>query len=103
MAQASIYNDGHKIRLLCIGGTHFAMWFYAMHQFLRRKRALKATIHCAVFESVSNNARVVLEVEDIKDEVFLKSIICLLRAVLPALKALRCCNSNVPAMDKLFW
>ncbi len=68
----------------------------------RLKRALKATIHGAACESVAKNARVVLAVEDIEDEVFWKSIFCLLRAVFPALKALRYCDSNVPAMDKIF-
>ncbi len=102
MAQASIFNDGRKIGLLQGAGTHFATWFYAMHWLLRLKRALKATIHVAAFESVAKNARVVLAVEDIEDEVFWKSIFCLLRTVFPALKALRYCNSNVPAMDKIF-
>ncbi len=32
-----------------------------------------------------------------------KSIFCLFRAVFPALKALRYCDSNVPAMDKIFF
>ncbi len=103
MAQASVFNDGHKIGLLQGAGTRFATWFYAMHRLLRLKRALKATIHGAAFESVAKNARVVLAVEDIEDEVFWKSIFCLLRAVFPALKALRYCDSNVPAMDKIFF
>ncbi len=103
MAQASIFNDGRKIGLLRGAGTQFATWFYAMHRLLRLKRALKATIHGAAFESVAKNARVVLAVEDIEDEVFWKSIFCLLRAVFPALKALRYCDSNVPAMDKIFF
>ncbi len=59
MAQASIFNDGHKIGLLHGAGTHFATWFYAMHCLLRLKRALKATIHGAAFESVAKNTRVV--------------------------------------------
>ncbi len=74
MAQASIFNDGCKIGLLRGAGTHFATWFYAMHWLLRLKRALKVTIHGATFESVAKNARVVLAVKDIEDEVFWKSI-----------------------------
>ncbi len=74
MAQASIFNDGRKIGLFRGAGTCFATWFYAMHWLLRLKRALKATIHDAAFESVAKNARVVLAVEDIEDEVFWKSI-----------------------------
>ncbi len=86
MAQASIFNDSHKIGLLCGAGTCFTIWFYAIHQLLRLKRALKATIHGAAFESVAKNARVVLEVEDIEDDVFWKGIFCLLRAVFQALQ-----------------
>ena len=67
------------------------------------KRALKATIHGAAFESVAKNVRDVLAVEDIEDEVFWKSIFCLLRAVFPARKALSYCDSYVPAMDKIFF
>ncbi len=74
MAQASIFNDGRKIGLLQGEGTRFATRFYAMHWLLRLKRALKATIHSVAFASVAKNARVVLAVEDIKDEVFWKSI-----------------------------
>ncbi len=100
MAQVSIFNDGHKIGLV---HAHFATWFYALHWLLRLKRALKATIQGAAFKSVAKNARVVLTVEDIEDEVFWKSIFCSLKAVIPALKALRYCDSNVPAMDKIFF
>ncbi len=64
MAQASIFNDGRKIGLLRGKGTHFATWFYAMHRLLRLKKALKATIHGAAFESVAKNARVALAVEN---------------------------------------
>ncbi len=74
MAQASIFNDGRKIGLLRGAGTGFTTWFYAMDRLLRLKRALKVTIHGAAFEAVANNARVVLAVEDIEDEVFWKSI-----------------------------
>ncbi len=66
----SIFNDGHKIGLLGGVRTQFATWFYAMQWLLRPKRALKVTIHGAAFESEAKNARNVLAVEDIKDEVF---------------------------------
>lgn len=103
MAQSSSFNEGRKIGLFRGAGTRFATWFYAMHRLLRLKRALKATIHGAAFESVAKNARVVLAVEDIENEVFWKSIFCLLRSVFPALKALRYCDSNVPSMDKIYY
>ncbi len=41
-----------------------------MPRLLRLKKALKATIHSAAFESVAKNAHVVLAVEGIEDEVF---------------------------------
>ncbi len=56
-----------------------------MHQLLCLKRALKATLHGAAFDSVAKNASVVLVVEDIEDENFWMAIF-LLRAVFPALK-----------------
>ncbi len=67
MAQASIFNDGHRIGLFCGASTHFATWFYAIHWLLRLKRALKATIHGTVCEYMDKNARVVLAIEDIED------------------------------------
>ncbi len=102
MAQVSIFNYGHKIGLLQGAGICFATWFNAIHWLLRLKRALKVTIHGAAFESVAKNARNVLAVEDIEDEIFWNSIFCLLRAVFPSMKALRYCDSKVPAMDNFF-
>ncbi len=40
---------------------------------------------------------------DIKDKVIWKAIHCFLHAVFPALKALRYCDSNIPAMDKIYF
>ncbi len=88
MAQASCFNNGKKIGLLCGGGTRFTTWFYAMHRLLHLKMALKATVHGAAFDSVAKNAQVILAVENIEDDVFWMTIFCLLRAVFPALKAL---------------
>jgi hypothetical protein len=42
-------------------------------------------------------------VHDIEDEKFWKCLYVLLRAVFPALRALRYCDSNTPVMDKLFF
>ncbi len=103
MAQASCFNNGKKIGLLQGAGTRFATWFYAMHRLLRLKKALKATVHGTAFDSAAKNARVVLAVEDIEDDVFWRAIFCLLRAVFPALKALQFCDSNHPAMDKIYF
>ncbi len=54
-----------------------------MHWLLRLKSALKATIHGVAFETVAKNARVVLAIKDIEDQVFWKVVFCLLRAVFP--------------------
>lgn len=67
------------------------------------KPALKATIHNPSFSSLSKNDRVAAAITDIEDEVFWKAIYCLLWAVFPALKALRYCDSNIPAMDKIYF
>ncbi len=67
------------------------------------KPALKATIHNPSFSSLSRNDRVAAAIGDIEDDVFWKAIYSLLRAVFPALKALRYCDSNIPAMDKIYY
>ncbi len=72
--------------------------------------------HCFMYEASSEgdhpqyilckafkNDHVAAAVNDIEDEVFWKAIYCLLCAVFPALKALRYCNSNIPAMDKIYF
>ncbi len=88
MDQAAAINGNQRIGLLRGGGTRFATWFYSMHQLLRQKRALKATIHSQAFSSDSHNSGVALSIQDIKDEMFCKAINCLLRVVFIALKAL---------------
>ncbi len=103
IAQSCAFNDGKKIGLLRGAGTRFATWFYAMHRALRMKPVLKATIHNPSFASLSKNDRVAACIQDIEDEVFWKAIYCLLRAVFPALKALRYCDSDIPAMDKIYF
>ncbi len=66
------------------------------------EKAFKATIHGATFASVPANNKVILAIKDIKDEVFWNAIYIFLCTVFPALKALRYCDLNVPAMDKTF-
>ncbi len=67
------------------------------------REALKATIHSPAFSSVAHNSRVVLSIQDTKDEKFWKAICCLLRAVFPDLKALQYCDANYLAMDKIYY
>ncbi len=82
-------------------GIKFATWFYAMHRAFHRKPAL-ATICNPSFASLSKNDCVAAAVDDIEDKIFWNAIYCLLHAIFPALKALRCCNSNILAMDNIF-
>ncbi len=49
------------------------------------------------------NDHLAAAVNDNEDEVFCKAIYCLLCAVFPALKTLRYCDSNIAAMDKIYY
>jgi hypothetical protein len=103
MAQSALTNGGRKVGLLWGAGTHMALWFYAMMQALRLKQLLSATIHQQKFVDLTLNNSVKAAVRDIKDEKFWKCIYMLLRAVFPALRLLRYCDKNKPAMDKIFF
>lgn len=73
---------------------------------LRCKEALLATVHNPNFTTLSivkSDDRVRLAVLDIKDEKFWQANYVLLRSVFPALRTLRYCDSNTPAMDKLYY
>ncbi len=94
MAEASVFNDSHKIGLFHGAGTPVATWFDVIHRLLRLKKALKATVYGAAFESVSKNALVVLAIADIKDEILWKGVFYVLKEVFPELKASRYCNSR---------
>ncbi len=102
MDQAAAINGNRRIELLRGAGTRYATWFYAMHHLLCQKWALKATIHSIAFSSFAHNSRVALSIQDIEDQKFWKAIYYLLRAVFPSLKALRYCDADSPAMDKIF-
>jgi hypothetical protein len=103
IAQSALANHGRPIGLLRGAGTRMATWFYAMHRLLRMKSVLLATIHQPKFASLALNERCRLAVHDIESPGFWKAIYFLLRAVYPALKALRYCDSNTPAMDKIIY
>ncbi len=68
---------------------------------LCQKQALKATIYNPSFASLSRNDHVAAAIKDIEDEEFWKAR--LLSAVFPSTKALWHCDSNIPAMDKIFF
>ncbi len=100
MTQASALNNGKRIGLLRGAGTRFSTWFYAMHHLLRQKRALFATVYSSAFQTLAHSARVALVVQDIENSQFWRAIHCLMRAVFPALRAMRYCDANVPIIDK---
>ncbi len=58
-----------------------------MHRLLRLKKALKAAVHGAAFDSVAKNARVVLAVEDI-EECFLEGNILPFESCFPCTEGL---------------
>ena len=102
MDQSAIHNNGKRIGLLRGCGTRFASYFYSWVRLLRVKDALTATIHQLKFRELDLNEQAKLAVKDIEDKTFWKAIYTILCAVFPALHALRFCDSNTPAMDKIY-
>ena len=105
MEQTREHNNGKSIGLLRGAGTRMASWFYAMHRLLRLRGALMSTIHQAKFATISlvkTDDRVREAIQDINDPDFWKAIYQLLRAVFPALRALRYTDSSKPSMDKVY-
>jgi hypothetical protein len=106
MAQSALFNNGRQVGLLRGAGTRMASWFYAMHRALRLRPALVATVHQAQFSTIAlvkTDERVRAAVNDIMDDDFWKSVYILNRAVYPLIRALRYCDANEPAMDKIFY
>ena len=103
MAQSALANKGRKVCLIRGAGTRMALWFYAMIRLIRLQQPLKATIHQQQFLDLALTTSAKGAVQDIKDDNFWKCMYILLRAVFPALRALRYCDSNTPCMDKLYY
>ena len=105
MEQSKEHNNGRATGLLRGAGTRMASWFYAMHRLLRNRGALISTIHQAKFATISlvkTDDRVRECIQDINDLDFWKALYQLLRAVFPALRALRYADSSKPMMDKIY-
>ena len=101
-------NKGIVVGLLRGAGTRFATWFYAMMHLLRHEQVLKSTIHQQKFRELMKTYKrkeaIRGVVEDIENKNFFKAMYVLLRAVYPALRALRYCDSNEPIMmDKIYF
>ncbi len=88
--------NGKRIDLLA--GTRFPTWFYGLHHLL----ALLVTVHSLYFTSLAHNAKAALPVQYIESNQFWKAVHFLLRVVFPALRVLRYCDANKPAMDKIY-
>ena len=102
MAQSAVANSGRNVGLLRGAGTRFASWFYAMIRLVRMRNPLLATIHQEKFRELDLNERARQAILDIQDQVFWRALYAILQATFPAICVLRYCDSNTPAMDKVF-
>ena len=103
IAQSATFNKGRRVGLLRGASTRFATWFYAMMRLLRQKDVLRSTIHTQKFLDLPKNETMRQAVIDITSDIFFKALFVLLRAVFPALRALRFTDSNIPMMDKIYY
>ena len=102
MIQLACDNDGRKIGLVRGAGTRMVSWFYAMIRLLCLQTTFLACINQAKFRQLVLKPKERLAVFVISNTVFWKAMYTLLRAVFPALRCLRFCNDNIPAMDKVY-
>ena len=102
MTQSACDNGGRAIGPVRGAGTRMASWFYAMIRLLRLRTTFLACINQGKFRTLVLNDKERLAVFDISDPVFWKAMYTLLRAVFPALRCLRYCDGNIPAMDKVY-
>ena len=103
MSQAALHNGGRSIGLLKGADTRMASYFYSFHRSLRQRRALLATVHSNLWESVELTTRIRGAVSDIEDIDFWKALYFILRCVWPALRALRLGDSNKPGMHMIYY
>ena len=101
MLQSAVDNDGKKIGLSRGATSRMASWFYSMMRMLRLRNTLEATIAQKKFRELMLNQKQKLAVADIVNPLFWKAVFTLLRAVFPALRCLRYCDTNTPTMDKI--
>ena len=101
-SQNPVLSLGRAIGPLRGAGTRMATWFYAMMRLLRLRTTFLACINQEKIQTLALNAKERLAVLDINDTVFWKAMYTLLRAVFSALRCLRYCDMNTPAMDKVY-
>jgi hypothetical protein len=102
ITQSDLSNK-RRIGLLRGAGTRFGTWFYAMIRVVRLQLPLKDTIHTPQFRELDLNQSARQAILDIENKMFFKAMYTLLRAVFPALRLLRYCDANRPAMDKIIY
>ena len=102
MVQSACDNGGCAIGPVRGAGTGMATWFYAMIRLLRLRTTFLACINQEKIQTLALNAKERLAVLDINDPVFWKAMYTLIRAVFSALRCLRYCDMNIPAMDKVY-
>ena len=102
IANTSVANGGRAITLLRGASSRMASYFYALFRLLRLKAPLIVTINQQQFRELKLGERERLAIIDINTDKFWKAIYSLCRAVFPAIRALRYCDKNEPAMDKIY-
>ncbi len=103
MTHASAMNNRKRISLLRGAGVRFATLLYLLRHLLHQNKALLDTIHSPYFVTPTHNAKTALTVQEIKSNQFWSTNYCLLRAMFSALRQLRYCDANKPAMDKIYY
>ena len=61
-----------------------------------------ASVHCAEFQKLVLFPKAKRAANDVMNKKYFKAMYTLLRAVSSALRLLRYCDSNTPAMDKVY-
>lgn len=75
----SWYNqESLTMGLLKSAGTRMASFFYSIHQLLRQRLALLATVHVTVLNSVDLTAHICKAVIDIENELLWKALYLLI-------------------------
>ena len=100
--QSGVHNNGKRIGIIRVAVPRFAIYFYGMMRLVRLQAPMIETIHQEFFYDINLNDRVRSAVMDIENKTFWMSLYTLLRSVYPSIRALCYCESNVPAMDKIY-
>ncbi len=99
MTQASALNNGKRIGLLRGAGTRFGPWFHALHRLLEGSFGnCPQSIFYLSGPQCNKSTGSSRHWKQSAVELYF-----LLRAMFPALRTLRSCNANKPAIDKIYY